>query len=281
MIAEFRNALRRLSGRIWGWGIGTFLYSLLLAYVYEMFAGSEQMTNLLATYPKEMLAFFGEMASSTTPVGYVDTYFYLYMVAILGIFAVGAGAGLIVADEEGGLLDLILAHPVRRREMFWGRCAALAVATLATLFLGWLGWLPLLKKVGLELTPWQLWLPNVPSLLELLLFAALALFLSLLLPSSSMAGSLSGALLWGNWLLRGLAAIYPRLDSVMNWTPLHFFQGGKAVNGLNWTWLLVLLVATAALTGASLWLFHRRDIRVGGERSWSLPAWVSLRRRKS
>lgn len=281
MFAEFKHTLGRFRGRIWGWGIGLGLYSLVLVYFYEMFIKSSQLPALLASYPQDLLAFFGEMMSAAKPVGYIDTYYYLYMTLILGIFAVSAGAALLVEDEEHGILDLVLAHPISRSALFCGRWLAFAVATVAILLLGWVGWLPFAQRVGLNLTPWQFWLPNVPLLAEMLLFCSLGVLLSVALPSSRMAGSVAGTLLAANWLLRGLAAMNRDLQSVMKWTPLHFYQGGKAAEGLNGSWLAVLLGATLLLTLIAMVLFQRRDIRVGGERSWALPTWTRLRAKRT
>jgi ABC-2 type transport system permease protein len=273
MLAEFKHALRRMGGQMWGWGIGLCLYALMLVYFYETLMQSSALAEYLASYPQELLAFFGEMEMATTPKGYLDTYYYLYLTLIVGIFAVGAGAALLAADEEKGLLDLVMAHPISRTALFWGRWLAFAVATSLILLLGWAGWVPFAQRVGLNLTWWQFWLPNLPLLAELLLFGTLALLLSMLLPSSGNASALSGALLTANWLLRGLAAMNKNLMAVMKWTPLHFYQGGAAVDGLNWGWLGGLLGATLLLALGAWVLFQRRDIRVGGERSWALPGW--------
>jgi ABC-2 type transport system permease protein len=276
MFAEFKHTLRRMSGQIWGWGIGLALYALMLVYFSDMFMKSSVLTQLLSSYPQDLLAFFGEMMTATTPKGYLDTYYYLYMTLIMGIFAVGAGAALLAADEEKGILDLVLAHPVSRTALFWGRWLAFAAATTLILLLGWAGWVPFAHRVGLNLTWLQFLLPNVPLLAELLLFGSLALLLSMLLPASANASALVGALLTANWLLRGLAAMNKDLMSVMKWTPLHFYQSGAAVDGLNWGWLAGLLGASLLLAGLAWVLFQRRDIRVGGERSWTLPAQQQL-----
>ena len=273
MFAEFKHSLGRMSGRIWGWGVGLGLYSLMMVYFYRVFAETSGMAEMLARYPRELLAFFGEIANSFTPTGYLDTYYFLYMTFILGIFAVAAGASLLAEDEEKGILDLVMAHPISRPALFGGRWLAFALSSALILLLGWAGWLPFAHRVGLNLSWLQFLLPNIPLLAELLLFGSLAALLSMVLPSSRMASGLAGALLAGNWLLRGLAPMNKVAQSIMRWTPLYFYQGGRAVDGLRWSWLLGLLGASLLFAGLALILFQRRDIRVGGERGWTLPAW--------
>ena len=65
---------------------------------------------------------------------------------MLLIFTIGAGAGAVAGEEERGTLDLLLAHPVRRRDYVIQRFlalarprAALTVVLLVTVALGsWL-----------------------------------------------------------------------------------------------------------------------------------------------
>jgi ABC-2 type transport system permease protein len=276
MRAEFLNHLRRLRGRIIGWGIGLALYGLMMAWFYDAVVGlGEGLEQLLAAYPPEMMAFFGNIQAINTPAGYLDVYYFAYMTMIVGIFAAASGAGLVVGDEERGILDLVLAHPISRSRLFWARLLALAVALALVLLIGWLSWLPGLAW-GIELTAVELLLPFVPLLAVLLFVGTLALLLSQVLPSSRLAATLSAAAVVANFLLIGLANLNDDLESVLDWTPLRYYQGGNAINGLNWTWLLGLLAFAIVFSVLAWLLFERRDIRVGGEHGWRL----ALRRRR-
>jgi len=279
MWAEFKHTLRRMRGQIIGWSIGVALYSLLMVFLYPTVTGIEDLTTLYASFPEEMMVFFGDLMMLNTPRGYLDTYFFAYMQIIIGILAISAGASMVTGDEEKGILDLILAHPVSRTALFWGRLLGLAVALMIVLLVGWLCWAIPAEQVGLGLSWIELLRPFLPLFAVLLFFATTALLLSLLLPAGRMAGMLTGALLVGNFLLAGLSKISEDLEPVMDVTPLAYYQGGQAVEGLNWGWLAGLLAASLVPSLAAWLLFRRRDIRVGGERTWKIPRLIPRRAR--
>ena len=276
MWAEFKHTLRRMRGQIIGWGLGLALYGLMMALLYDSVSQMDNLQQLLESYPKEIMGFFGDLMAITTPQGYLDIYYFGYLTVIIGIFAVSAAAGLLAGDEERGTLDLILAHPISRSGLFWGRTAGYVVATVIILGAGWLSWVIPSGSTGMDLSPVEFLRPFGPLLAQLLLFGGLALLLSMLMPSSRAAGMVAGGLLVANYLVAGLAHANADLQAIVDWTPLHFYQGGYAVEGLKWGWLAGVLAVAAALALLAWWRFQQRDIRVGGEGGWRLP---SLRRR--
>ena len=266
--AEFRHTLRWLRGQILGWGLGLALYGVTMGALYDTIQGIEGMEELLASYPKELWAFFGNMSTLSTPEGYIGTYYSSYMPLIVGIFAVSVAAALLAGDEERGTLDLTLAHPVSRTALFWGRAAAFAVALALILFIGWLGWVVTLPFTAMPVSALMVLRPFVPLWALTALFGTLALLLSMLLPSARLASMTAGGLLVANFLLLGLGNLNENLGRIADLTPFHFLQSGDAINGLNWGWLLGLTAAALVLAVLAWLLFLRRDIRVGGERGW-------------
>ena len=267
---EFSHTLRRQRGQIIGWGIGLALYGLLMGLLFDSIQTIFGLEEMLASYPPALMAFFGDVTTMNTPAGYFGVYYSSYMPLIIGIFICSAAAGLLAGDEERGTLDLVLAHPVGRTAIFWGRWAGLSVATGAILLLAWLGWAVTLPFTNFDISAVNLLLGYVPMWALLALFGALALLFSMLLPSARLAAMSAGALLVGNWLLSGLAALNENVRAVLDLTPWALFQGGEAIIDLAWGPALALIAIAVALAAAAWWLFLRRDIRVGGERSWSL-----------
>jgi ABC-2 type transport system permease protein len=281
MLAEFKHTLRRMRGQTIGWCIGIALYGLMMASLFDSITAVEGFEEVMAQYPPELMGFFGDIMAITTPKGYVDIYFFSYMPIIIGIFAVGAGANLLVGDEENGILDLVMAHPLSRTALLWGRLLGLAFAIVMILLVGWLSWVIPAGSTGLDLTWIEFLLPFVPLFAILLLFGTLALLLSMLMPSTRVASMLAGGILVGNFLLNGLANTNETLETVVKLLPLRYFQGGGAIDGIDWEWFAGLLAAAVLFALIAWWRFQGRDIRVGGEGGWSMPSLASLLGRKA
>jgi ABC-2 type transport system permease protein len=226
------------------------------------------MQELLESYPKEMMAFFPSMEEFASPVGYLDTYFSSLMTIIVGIFAVSIFAKLIVGEEEKGILDLVIAHPVSRSSLFWGRVLGAVSAIVFVLVAAWLGWVVPAESAGFEFTAWEFFLPMLPLFGILVLFGSLSLLMSMVLPAVRLASGLSGALLVGNFLLVGMSELNEDLKPVFDLTPLKYYQGAQIINDPNWGWLFGLIGVSLVFFLAAWMIFLRRDIRVGGEAGW-------------
>lgn len=271
-----RNTVSRSRGQILGWGISLALLAVYVGAFYDtMVAQRQQFEGLMEALPPEMLAFFGGVTDAFDPVGYLTLYFASYMPIVVGIYAVLAGSGLLAGDEERGTLDLILAHPISRTALFLGRLLGLAVAMVAILGLTWLGLYISTLGSAMGLEPGEVALLFVSLFALLAVYGTLALALSQVLPSRSLAATVAGLVVVADYLLASLVNLDPGLRPVARFFPLRYFQGAEAVRGLNWRELGVLLGLAVLFTLVAWWRFQGRDIRVAGEGSWRLP---SLRR---
>ncbi len=272
MFTIFNQSLRRWKWQIIGWGSSLLVIAMYLMWLYKpMMKQQAQVKALFDAYGKEMLSFFGGTVDIFSAGGYLNFGFFSYIPVVLGILALLLGAGLVVADEEKGTLDLILAHPISRTALFWGRWLALVAALMAVLVLTWAGFAVGLPWTGLNATVWQLLLPHIALFSILLLFSSLALWLSLVLPSRTLAASVTAALLVASYLVTSLASVNAKLEPLNQFSPLKSYQGGSAINGLH---IGPLLSSCGIALGFALlgWLlFLRRDIRVSGEGTWGLP----------
>lgn len=274
MLTTWRYTFAQFRGQILGWGLATAALGLILVPFYDVFLEQQaDFLQMLESYPPEFLAFFGgDVASMTTPDGYLGMYGFSLLPIILGIFALIAGSGLIASDEESGRLDLIIAHPVSRAGLFWGRLAAFVAATLAILVIGWLGFSILLGGSSLDVNWGEMALPFLPLLAQVLIYGTLALLFSMILPARRLAAMAGGLVMVLSYFLTSMASMNVELATIAQLLPYEYFQGGDALSGLNVTWLAGLLAASALLALVAWWRFQQRDIRVGGEGGWRLPS---------
>lgn len=270
MFAEMKHTLRRLRGQLIGWGIGLALYGLMMVSLFDTIIDMPELAELMKQYPPELMAFFGGAIDLSSPVGYFDTYYSSYMTLIIGIFTIGACAKLLAGDEENGVLDLVMSYPVSRTGLFWGRLLGFVAATAILLMVSWLSWALPSGGTSLGLSWIELLRPFVPLFVQLMVLSTLALLFSMFLPAGRLAGMLTGAIMVGNFLMLGLSELNDDLKRVVKFTPLYYDQGGEAIRGINWEWQAWLMLASLVCALLAWLLFQRRDIRVGGERSWRL-----------
>jgi ABC-2 type transport system permease protein len=282
MLTPFRYTLRRLRGQIIGWGLGLAMLGLIIVPFYDVFLEQQaEFMELMANYPPELLAFFGDASDPTAiarPEGYLNYYFFSILPVIIGIFGISAGSSLLAADEEAGRLDLILAHPISRAKLFGGRLLAFVAAALVIMFVGWLGCAIPLGASSLGLSAGRIGVAFLPLLAQLLIYGALALCLSMLLPARRLAGMAAGLVMVASYLLSSLGSLHSSLASIARFLPHDHYQGGDAIRQLDVETLLGLLIASVVLAGIAWWRFSRRDVRVAGEGSWGLPSIPRLRR---
>jgi ABC-2 type transport system permease protein len=271
--------MRRFRGQIIGWGIGLFLLGLLLVSLFDEFAGQQEVLNeLLAIYPEELMAFFGDFTNMGTPEGWLGIEFFSYMPLVLGIFPILAGTGLLVSDEESGRLDLILGHPVTRSAMLFGRLFAFVASSILICLIAWVGLVVPMLWSTMEADIVKLFLPFISLLAEIILFGAIAILFSLLLPSRRVAGMTAGLILVASFFITGFAELTSVLEGAARFSPLTYYQSTDAMQGLKVDWIAGLLVVAILFILFSWWLFQRREIRVGGEGGWNLTTLVSRRR---
>ena len=266
MFTVIRYTLRRSRGAIIGWGIGLAVLALMMGSLFDMVASSGDLMEAYVEALPEFAEMF-DMGGMSTPIGWLDVEYFSFVPLMIGLFATGVGASLLARDEERSTLDLILAHPVSRTTLFWGRFLATTLVTIILLLISWASLLlSMIWSENFTIPAVELLLPFVSLFGILMFFMTLALLFSMLLPSRSMANMLAAMLLVASFFITLLSGVVDQLERAADFSPLTYLETTAAVDaGLNLTWLGVFLVINLVLALISWRLFQRRDVRVGGE----------------
>ena len=266
MLTVIRYTLRRSRGAIIGWGTGLAVLAITMGSLFDMVGSSVDLMDAYVEALPEFAEIF-DIAGMNTPIGWLDVEYFSFVPLIIGLFATGVGAGLLARDEERGTLDLILAHPVSRTTLFWGRFLATTLVTIILLLISWASLLlSMTWSENFTIPAFELLLPFVSLFGILMFFMTLALLFSMLLPSRSMASMLAGTLVVASFFITLLARAVDQLERAADFSPLTYLETAAAIeDGLNVTWVGVFLALNLVLALLSWQLFQRRDVRVGGE----------------
>ncbi len=267
----FLHTLKRMRGALLGWGLSLAgVATLFMTFFNDIASQADALNRLIQSYPPEVLALFGAAQDLSTPQGFLGMYFFSSMPLILGIFAVMAGSGLLLQDEEEGVLDLLLAHPIDRTRMFLGRLLGMMVITAGILAIAFAGMALSIQWAGVGLAIGELSKPFITLYVQLFFLSALALMLSLLMPGRSTAAMTSGLLLFAAYFINSLSSEVESLRQAARFTPMHYYQGAQAIGQpLDWGSLLGLLALGLVFLAVAWWRWQARDIRITGEGSWS------------
>ena len=252
-----RYYFRRSVWAIIGWGIPLMLLGIITIPFYDLVAENEkQLRPVLENLKPLVKSFVGgdEVEEIFTPQGFIALRYFAFLPVILGIYGSVSGSGLLAADEERGILDFVLAHPVSRGQLFWGRVVAFTVSLSCII----------------GLSPFQLVLPYLSVFVVTWFFACFSLALSMCVPSRSSAAMISGIVVLAGYIITTLSKAIKGLESWAIFSPLTYYQS-NAMKGLEIDpfiklFLVALLFLFLARTG-----FRFRDIRVAGDGGWKLP----------
>jgi len=273
MFTIIRYSLRNSRGAIIGWGIGLAALAIMMGSLYDMM-GSNELMDVMDAYAATMPEFaeLFNLGAMNSPIGWLDVEYFSFVPLIIGLFATGAGASLLARDEEGGTLDLILAHPVSRTGLFWGRFLANTMVIIILLLISWVSLLlPMTWSEGFSIPAFELLLPFASLFGILLFFMTLSLLFSMLMPARRMASMLAGILVGASFFITMLSGVVDELERAADFSPLTYLETSMAIeDGLNLTWFGIFIAIDLVLVLISWQLFQRRDVRVGGEGSWRL-----------
>jgi ABC-2 type transport system permease protein len=248
---------------IW-WALGIVLFVAINVAFYPSVRGDEALSDYAEKLPESVRALFaGGELDLASPAGYLNSQvFALTAPLLLLIFSIGAGAGAVAGEEERGVLDLLLAQPLHRRDYVIQRFLALAAligvlsaVLLATVALGSLA-------VDLEIGFGRVVAATVSVALLALFFGALAEAVGALRPGRGRAIAVAAGVAVASWMFDGLAQ---GVDALEPWRPLSPYYHALGQNPLRegaplggWA-LLVAGTLLAVAAGAAG--FERRDIR--------------------
>jgi polyether ionophore transport system permease protein len=273
----FRNTylktLREYRIAIFGWGIGMGLMMFAVLSAIADLVSTPQARATLVTLAKSF-SWIAEPIHVDTPGGYA-TWKYGFTILVVVLWPILAGSRMLRGEEERGSMDVLLSLPKSRARIALQKLAALWTALiLIGLIIGLLTFLAG-QSVHAEFGLGGALLYGLNISVIGGLFGSLALFISQFTQSRRTAAGITGGLLALSIAVDIVHRVVPNTEWFSRLSPVYYYNLSKPLipsYGTDPVALLVLLIASAVLSGAAIWLFLRRDVGV----AQALPGMIHL-----
>lgn len=247
---------------VW-WSVGVAAYLAMIIAVFPTVRDASGMQDLMNQYPKSVLAMMGIAdIDFTSGAGYLAAELFGFMVPLFVlVLTIGTGAAAVGGAEDSGALDLVLAHPIRRRSVVLQNAAVVAVeaALLGAVVLAGLVIADPLVDLKLDLANL---LGTVLGVVLLgILLGWLALVLGAATGSRAIALGATSAFAALAYLGSTLPELVAGLRPVRWFSPFFYATSGSPL-ALGFTWWHAAVLAAAALVvlGVGVVLFERRSL---------------------
>lgn len=261
MIALLRKAIREQRRSALGWGAAALALAATYAAIYPSIVESQSaLDQYMQSLPEAFRELFGTDYSS--PTGYLRAEFFSSLgVLVFLLLAIGAGARAIGGEEEAGTLELLLALPVRRRDVLLSKLAAVAASSAIVAVVLWVALAAMGPAFDLDVPFVDLGAGILMLWLLGFAFGALALAVGAATGRRSTALVVTGVLAAVSYLVNLFA---PAVDALGPVRPLSLFRWyldpDPLTTGLHAAPVLVLVAVAAGATIAGLLAFERRDV---------------------
>ncbi len=218
---------------------------------------------LMKFYPEEMMKAFNiDMKSFVTIEGYLAAEQFSIIWPLMLIFIlVGFAGGAIAGEVERGTIEIILAQPISRLKIFFGKYLAgltiLIVFTLVSIY----STLPILSAYNIDYNVKSFNMLALLGFLFGLAIYSIAILLSAIFSDKGKVYFVMGGLLMVMYVLNIIAGLKENLSDLKYFSFFYYFNSNQALIHQtidNWAYLVFGGTALVCTILAAIW-FWRRD----------------------
>lgn len=251
-----------------GWSIGILaLVATTVGFWPALEGRTAELDEVIAELPESLRSLFGlgGGVDPFSPIGYLSSQIYAFMLPLLLLVAGLGLAGGVAGDEERGLLETVYALPISRRRVVLERWGAVMVLTALLAALTFLAvWVTTLA-VGLGVGAGALAAGSLAAVMLTWCGASLVLAVGAWTGRRGLALGVGSAVLVAGYVVTSLAdAGIAWFESVTPMSPFtHYDIVDTLQAGRPTARVVILAVVTVTAVALALRGIDRRDLRAG------------------
>lgn len=264
MFAIVRKTLFEKRFAIIGWSAGAAFMVWLTMIFYPSFSQGNQLNDLIQSLPPQLQGLVGKAADYKTIGGYIDTVvFNLRVPMVTIIMAIVFGIGISAGDEEQGVLATLLAQPVTRTRVLFEKLIALLTSIFLVHVAVLVGLMLSLASIGDHYGIDKLMAVTFGCFVLSSVFGVLAFGLGSFMGKRGIATAIASIVTFGSFLIDSMAPSVAGLTTVQKFLPYYYYTAPSlAVNGVDWSYIVVQALVIVAIVGLAWAWFRHRDIAV-------------------
>jgi len=263
--------LKRYRNFFLAWSISISVLIVMELAFYHIFM-KEDMVRMMATFfenpfMKNMMTAFGTSLDVLTNVlGYYATRNAIYIMLLGAFFSIMLAGKILAREEHEKTAEFLLAKPVTRLEIAWGKLTAFLTYLLLLSVM-----ILLAGSIGLEIFKGEsvyrlsaFFIHSFYFFLLMLTFGAIGLFLSLLIKRGRPITNISIGIVFGGYLVDVLSKTTQSASKFGYISPFKFVDSGvlRPDYGLEWWRVLYFLGISLVLITLTFVIYKKKDILI-------------------
>ncbi|OPX46287.1 ABC-2 family transporter protein [Ruminiclostridium hungatei] len=248
------------------WTAILLLYNISMLLLYPSMTGAmkDKMNLMLQAFPKEMIIAMGlDKVSITELLGFYNTYCYLLVTILGGIFAMLQGISVLSKEEDEKTIEFLLSKPITRNRIIFEKVSAVLTNILILNIV-----VSMISYVAIELVSSEAY--SLKALLLLFLgpvlmqvtFAAVGLLISIFIVKARINIPVGVGIVLGLYFISILATVSEKADFLKYVTPFKYVDGADIINSkaIEPVYLAIMTAVTLACTFITRLIYNKKDI---------------------
>lgn len=223
----FLKELKRNRKNLVIWTSIVVAFTVLVLSVFPFMAEmGKDMTMLIDNMPVELQKAMGMTSQTWSNIlGFYSTYFGIYIVVLVSIYAASTATTIISKEEKEGTSEFLFTKPISRRTIFWSKMLALLVLTLSIYLVQTIS-----AVIGVYLfkeghVDWEhLFFMQLNGFFLVTFFTAISLFISMFMQVKTNFMGMVVGLTFGSYILNAVAKSTEATKFLGYFSPFHYIE---------------------------------------------------------